>query len=63
VKTIFQPAQLFELLDALEFAGRKRGKFEQRVAAKGVKAQVLPVALVATVSPVSRTQGMGAREK
>src|SRR5262245_25750913 len=35
---VFQPAKLFELLDALEVALRKRGKFQQRGAAECVQA-------------------------
>src|SRR5580704_6137855 len=34
--SIFEPAQLLELLDALEFARWKGGEIEQRLAAKGV---------------------------
>ena len=43
-ETIFEPAQLLELLDALQFAGRQRGKFQQRVAAITVEADVFPMA-------------------
>ncbi len=41
---VFQPAKLFELLEALEFAGRERGKIEKSVAAKRVDADVLEMA-------------------
>lgn len=41
---IFHPAQLLELLEAFEFAGRERGEFEKRVAAKNVKADVFEMA-------------------
>ena len=33
---VFHPAKLFELFDAFEFAGRKRGKLEKGVPAKRV---------------------------
>src|SRR5690242_10746620 len=38
---IFQPTQLLELLDALEFALRQRGIFEERVALKYIQAEML----------------------
>lgn len=41
---VFHPAKLLELLDALEFAGRKRGKFEKSGAAERVKSDVLEMA-------------------
>ena len=43
VKTVFQPAKLFELFDAFEFAGGERGKFEQRFSAIAVEADMFPV--------------------
>ena len=42
-KSVLEPAQLFELLDALEFAWRKRGIFEQRFAAEAIQTEMLPV--------------------
>src|ERR1700690_1190700 len=44
LESVLQPAQLLELLDALEFAGRERWEFQQRIAPKGVQAKGLPVA-------------------
>lgn len=41
---IFEPAQLFELLDALQLALRQGGVFEQGVAAESVQAQVFEMA-------------------
>src|SRR6185437_12388016 len=38
---VFHPAKLLELLDALEFTRRKRGKIKERVSAKSVEADVL----------------------
>src|ERR1700722_17869414 len=43
VKAIFQPAQLLELLDALQFARRQSGKFEQRIAAVAIQTNMFPV--------------------
>jgi hypothetical protein len=40
---VFEPAELFELLDFLEFALRQGGIFEQGIALEDVKAEVLPV--------------------
>src|SRR6202044_126136 len=43
VEAVFKPAELFELLDAFEFAGRQGGKLEQGVAAIAIDADVLPM--------------------
>src|SRR5579862_2422033 len=36
-KAVFEPAELFQLLEGLELAGRKRGEFEKSVAAETVE--------------------------
>src|SRR5271154_3637044 len=36
VEAILEPAQLFELFEALELAGRQRRKLQQRVAAEAI---------------------------
>lgn len=41
---VFEPAQLFELLEMLEFARGERGKFEKRLTAEGVNSNVLEMA-------------------
>src|SRR5690348_6926700 len=41
---IFEPAQLLELLEVFELSWRERGKFQERVAAEGVNADVLEMA-------------------
>src|SRR5487761_281245 len=41
---VFEPAKLLELFKALEFAGRERGEFEERGAAKHVQADMLVMA-------------------
>ena len=41
---VFEPAQLLELLDALEFTLRQRGIFEQGIALENIQAEMLQVA-------------------
>ncbi len=42
-EAVFQPAELLELFDAFQFAGREGGKFEEGVAAIAIEADVFPV--------------------
>ena len=62
VEAVFQPAELFELFDAFEFTGGERGKFQQRVAAIAVEADVFPVAGGDAVTGLANPRD-GAREK
>src|SRR5580704_15213601 len=62
VKAIFEPAKLFELLDAFQFARRKGGKFEQSVAPVAVNADVLPVARVHFGAGIANPGDRGARK-
>src|SRR5712692_7589780 len=57
---VFEPAQLFELLDAFELALRQRGVFASRWKTYRPRCFKWRARLLLAVS---RTQGMGAREK
>ena len=63
LESVFQPAKLFELFDALEFPRRQRRIFEQRVAAVTVKADVLQCAARRLSLRYRAPRGSGAREK
>ena len=61
-KAIFEPAELLQLLDAFEFPRRQCRKLQKGLAAESVKPNMLPM-LGGDRRPVSRTHGIGAREK
>src|ERR1700723_3116179 len=61
--SIFEPAQLFELLDAFELARRKRGEIEQRLAAAGVESNVLGMAGGGGRGAGAHPRGQGERKK
>ena len=57
---IFEPAELFELLDAFEFALGQRGIFEEGVALKDVEAEMFQVADLDFASAVADPRNRGA---
>ena len=59
---IFQPAELFELLDAFEFALRQSGIFEEGVALEDVEAEVFQVAHLDFGGGIADPGNRGARK-
>lgn len=59
---VFHPTELFELFDAFELAGRKRGEFEKSVTAKCVQTDVFEVAGGDAFAGIANPRNRRARE-